>query len=265
MTMHCIAPGIRSRYTKEELKAIFKKLDLVIVDLDGCIFPGVTKVTMYRDVCISLFRMKGIRNYILLGYLLMHAAVISLMKFSGIFCSNVSDKKLILYFTKIVKKVPLSYLRKASVSIPGRSCPGARETLKILSEKAPVGIISQALDIVLDEYVRQFSGGGKNMIRFCDGNILSDLTLRNEKENNPFMFTGMDKEKHAKKRMLEFCSKKTMVIGHDRNDLLMMKAVREHNGITVGFNPIRKAKKLCDIIVTGKNWIPFQQVLQELI
>ena len=265
MTMHCIAPGISSRYTKEELKAILKKLDLVITDLDGCIFPGVTKVTMYRDVCLSLFRMKGIRNYMLLGQLLMHAAAISLMKFFGIFCSNVSDKKLILYFTRIVKKVPLSYLKKASVSIPGRSCPGAKETLRILSEKAPVGIISQALDIVLDEYVRQFSDGGRNMIRFCDGNILSDLTLQNGKESKTLMFTGRDKEEHAKKRMLEFGSKKTMVIGHDRNDLFMMKTVREHNGITVGFNPIPEVKKLCDIIVTGKNWIPLQQVLQELI
>ena len=43
--MHCLAPGLYSRYTTGEMKNVLKQVDLVIVDLDECIFPGITKVT----------------------------------------------------------------------------------------------------------------------------------------------------------------------------------------------------------------------------
>lgn len=261
--MNFVAPGVYSRYSKEELKNIFKGLDLVIADLDECIFPGITEVAVYRNICLNLIRRRKIKNCLLLGRLLAHAAAMYLMKFGQMLYLGISNKRLILYFTKSVKSVPQAYLEKATVPIPGRSYAGARETLEILSEKAKVGIISQGLDIVLNEYVKQFKDTSGSIIDFWDGNILAELVDYQNKARSNFIFDRHDKETHTRRRIGQFGAQKTMVIGHNRDDLGMIKVVKEHGGIVIGFNPTAEVEKWCDIVVTGKNWLGLKQIVQD--
>lgn len=262
--MNLLAPSVYSRYTKEVLNDIFKELDLVIVDLDECIFPGITKVTMYRNVCLLLIQHRRVKDCLLLGRLLAGSVMMALMKLAQVFCPWITNRQLILRFAKIIKPVPLPYLRKAAAAIPSRSYAGARETLELLSEKARVGIISHGLDIVLNEYAEQFNSDERTVIDFWDGNILSELTDRQDNTDNSFIFDQRDKQIRAERRIFQFGSKKMMVIGHNRDDLGMIKAAREHGGIIVGFNPTSEIEKWCDIVINGKNWIGFRQVIQEL-
>ena len=262
--MHCLAPGVYSRYTREELKNALKDLDLVVADLDECIFPGITKVILYRNICLLLIRSRQAKNCLLLGQLLTHALIVTLMKLVQMLCPGITNKQLILYFAKIIKPVSFSYLQKAAQSIPGRSYAGARETLEILSKKATVGIISQGLDIVLNEYVRQFNGSERSIIDFWDGNALSDLIDWENRADNGFIFNQHDKEVHTRRSILQFGAKKAMVIGHNRDDLGMIRVVREYDGIVVGFNPTSEVEKWCDIVVTGKDWMRLKQIVREL-
>ena len=79
-------------------------------------------------------------------------------------------------------------------SIPDKSYLGAKQTLEILSENSKVGIISQGLDIVLEEYVKQFSNSRRSFIDFWNGNILLNL-LDKQKIDGPdsiFIFGSND-------------------------------------------------------------------------
>ena len=118
------------------------------------------------------------------------------------------------------------------------------------------------MDIVLNEYVKQFKSVKGSIIDFWDGNILAELVDYRNKARSNFIFDRHDKETHTRKRIVQFGSHKTMVIGHNRDDLGMIKVVKEHNGIVVGFNPISEVEKWCDIVVTGKNWLGLKQVVQ---
>lgn len=259
--MNILAPGIYSQHTKKELSAFLAAVDLVLIDLDGCIFPGITGVVMYKKVCYSLLRLG---KYSLFGRLLLGSIIISLMKFLQMLHLGLTNKKLILYFTKVIRPVPLSYLEEAVKLIPDRSYAGAKETLEILSKKARVGIISQGLDVVLEEYVRQFHKAKTSFIDFWKGNSLADLLdyQDNPSRRNRFIFNSQDKELLVRKMIEDFQPKKIMVIGHDSGDLGMMAVVKEQRGIVVGFRPIKAAKKMCDIVITGADWTELKQIIQ---
>ncbi len=259
--MNILAHGVYSRYTKKKLTALLETVDLVLVDLDDCLFPGITKVVLYKKVCLFLLR-SG--EYILFGRLLIGAFIITLMKFSQILHLGVTNRELIFYFAKVIRCVPFPYLKEASRLIPDKSYAGARETLGILSKKARLGIISQGLDIVLDEYVKQFRDAKRSFIDFWDGNFLAALSdyQNNSSGKSRFIFSSKDKELFAKKRIEEFQAKKIMAIGRDSDDLGMMAVAKEHNGIIVGFRPTRKVRKICDIVITGKDWTGLKQIIQ---
>lgn len=264
--MYCLAAGVYSRHTKEELKNLFKELDLVMVDLDGCIFPGITNIAIYKNICLLLIRSRKLRNYALLSRLLIGGSILCLMKIIQILHLGITNRHLILCFASIIRRVPVPYLQQAAESIPYKSYAAARETLKILSKKARLGIISQALDIVLNEYVKQFNNGKENVIDFWDGNTLPDLFgFRKRVNTTTFIFNKSDKEAPARKRITQFNPRKIMVIGHNTDDLGMIKSAMEQNGIIIGFNPTSQIKKICDIVIREKNWVGFKKLIQEII
>lgn len=265
--MHCLAAGVYSRLTKEELGIFLKELDLVVVDLDECISPRITKVAMYKNICLFLVGSRQLKNWILLGRLLGGAVMMVLMRWMQRLGLGITNRQLISCFTKAIRFVPAPYLQRAVGSIPGKSYAGARETLEILSKKARVGIISQGLDIVLNEYVRQFSSQEESTIDFWEGNTLSALVndLEGPGTDKKFILNSQGKEAPTRKRIAQFKAKRIMVIGHNSDDLAMIKVVKEHKGIAIGFNPTKEIKKLCDIVVIGKNWLGLKQVAQELM
>ena len=265
--MHCLAAGVYSRPTKEELRIFLKELDLVVVDLDECIFPKITKVALYKNICLLLMGSGQLKDWVLLGRLLRGAVMMVLMRLVQKLCLGITNRQLIFYFARVIRPVPVPYLQRAVESIPGESYAGARQTLEVLSKKARVGIISQGLDVVLNEYVRQFSSQGKNTIDFWDGNILSGLITAREGPGagKNFILNSHDKEAPTRKRIAQFKAKRIIVIGHNSDDLVMIRVVREHKGMVVGFNPTKGIRKLCDIVVIGKSWMGLRQIVQELM
>ena len=78
--MHCLAAGVYSRLTKEELGIFLKELDLVVVDLDECISPRITKVAMYKNICLFLAGSGQLKDWVLLRRLLGRAMMMVLMR-----------------------------------------------------------------------------------------------------------------------------------------------------------------------------------------
>lgn len=265
--MHCLAAGVYSRPTKKELRIFLKELDLVVVDLDECISPRITKVAMYKNICLFLAGSRQLKDWVLLGRLLGGAVIMVLMRWAQKLGVGITNRQLMSCFVKAIRFAPTSYWQRAVESIPGKSYAGVRDTLETLSKKARVGIISQGLDVVLNEYVRQFNSQGKRVINFWEGNILSDLINNRDTSGTGknFILNSYGKEAPTRKRIAQFKAKRIIVIGHNSDDLAMIKVVKEHKGIVVGFNPTKEIRKLCDLVIIGKNWLGLKQVIQELM
>ena len=261
-----IAPGIYSSLSKEELRDFFFTADLVITDLDGCIFPGVTKMGVYHRVCLLLLQSGKLKNFLLLTKLLLGMTAVLVMKLVQLMHLGITNRQLILLFSNIMKGVPLAYMKQAAKLIPPSSYPGVKESIVLLSRKAKLGIISQGLDLVLKEYTTQFKDNHSSFLDFWDGNKWEDLlnySLLSKKGH--FIFGSYDKTRAIKRRIKEFAARKIIVIGHNNDDLGMMQVARQYSGLIIGFNPTRSVKNIAQLIIQGKDWREFSLLLHSFL
>ncbi len=244
-----IAPHIYSNWQREELNERLKKVDLALVDVDDCIYPGTTNLALLRNLFLILLH-RG--RYKIFFRLMRCLPILLLMKCLQLLNFGVDNCRLILFFSRMVSNIPLSYLQTAVQPIPSNSFPGAKETLTILSRKSKTGLISLGPEVILEEYKRQFRDGGIPLIDFYDGTQVN-------------LLKPIDKSRRARERIEEFKAKMPLVIGHNRDDLGMIKVVKRQGGFVLGFNPSREVAKQCDIIVRAKDWQPLAGYLQPLL
>ena len=242
-----IAPNIYSEREGKELSKYLERVDLVLIDLDDCLYPGTTNITLFKNLCLLLARKRMAKD---LARLSRSLPVLFLMKGGQLLKAGVTNPELTLYFSRMVSRVPFLYLQAAAKPIPSCSFPGVEETLKVLSRKARIGLISLGLDVVLEEYKAQFP-----LIDFFDCNPVAQGV--SEKT--------IDKAEKARERIEEFKAEMPLVIGHNSDDLGMIKMAREHSGLVLGFNPSQEVLKECDIVVKARDWQPLAKYLQSIL
>jgi len=208
----------------------------------------MTNLTLLKNLFFALLRN---REYKVLFRLIGRLPVLFIMKCRQLLGAGVDNPGLSLFFYRMITNIPFSYLQAAARSIPPNSFPGARETLSIFSRGARTGLVSLGLNVILEEYKKQFREG-KSLIDFYDG-------TRAE------LLSSLDKGKAAKQRIEEFAAKLPLVVGHNEDDLEMMMAAKEAGGLILGFNPSKKVMSYCDIIVKAKDWQPLAEYFQELL
>lgn len=257
-----IAPHIYSVYSKEETSKRLREVDLALIDMDGCVYPRTTGLSLFKNCCLLYF---GDRNIKIIFYIISFIAYYPIITFLNL-TRLVGNRKLIYFFFGIFRGIPLSYLQAAAKPIPAKSFPGAKKALSILSKHAKAGFISFGLDVVLDEYKAQFKDKGRQIISFYDSNHYiwrkdGERIVSNGIEQEQLMIKASDKADRARKRIKEFGSKTPLVIGHNQGDLGMMKVAKEHGGLSLGFNPSSDVVKHCHIVVKAKDWQPLASYL----
>lgn len=252
--MREIAPCIYSEMEDKELNERLGKMDLVLIDLDDCIYPGTTNVVLFRNLCLLLICSRRTKDLFYLFRFLRFLPILLSMKCLQLLGLGVGNTELTLFFSQMIEEVPFSYLQTVAMPIPSNSFPGVGETLNVLSRKAKVGIVSLGLDIVLEEYKIQFKDGERPLIDFYDGN---PVIQKISKET-------IDKSKKVRERIEEFKAEMPLVIGHNLDDLGMMKVSKEYGGLVLGFNPSQEIIKECDIVVKAKDWQPLAKYLQSI-
>lgn len=250
--MRKIAPCIYSKMEKKDLNERLKRIDLVLVDLDDCIYPGMTNVTLFKNLCLLLVCSRRIKNLFHIFRFLRFLPVLFLMKGLQLLRLGVDNPELALFFSRMIEKIPFFYLQAAAKSIPSASLLGAEEALEILSRRAKVGIISLGLDVVLEEYKIQFKGKGRQSVGFYNGSPIIQGVPQET----------MDKAKKARERIEEFKAEMPLVIGHNLDDFGMMKVAKEYGGLVLGFNPSRGVARVCDIVMIAEDWRPLAEYLQ---
>jgi len=240
-----IAPHIYSRWEPEELSERLRRVDLVLIDLDDCLYPGTTNLTLLTNLFFVLLRN---REYKVFFRLITRLPVLLAMKCRQLLDAGIDNPGLSLFFCRMIANTPFSYLQAAACSIPPNSFSGARETLSILSRRARTGLVSLGLDVVLEEYKKQFREE-ESLIDFYDG-------TRAE------LLNSLDKGSTARQRIKEFSAKMPLVLGHNEDDLGMMMAAKEVEGLILGFNPSKEVMRCCDVMVRAKDWQPLAKYLR---
>ncbi|MBT9131933.1 hypothetical protein B9J77_02305 [candidate division NPL-UPA2 bacterium Unc8] len=260
-----IASHIYSVYSKEETDKHLRKVDLVLIDMDGCVYPRTTGLSLFKNCCLLYF---DDRNIKIIFYIISFIAYYPIIMFLHLI-RLVNNHKLMCFFSGRFRGIPLSYLQAAARPIPAKSFPGAKKVLSILSKHAKTGFISFGLDMVLNEYKVQFRDEGRQLISFYDSNHCiwrkdSERIVSNGIEQEQLMIKASDKADRARERIKEFRAKAPLVIGHSQGDLEMMKVAKEYGGLALGFNPSSKIAKHCHIVVKAKNWQPLASYLSSV-
>jgi hypothetical protein len=258
-----IAPHVYSTYSKEEIDKRLKEVDLVLIDMDSCIYPGTTGLSLFKNYCLLYLRGGNIKIIFYIIFLIACQPTMILLRL-------IDNRKLMRFVSGIVRGAPLSYLQAAARLIPSKSFSGAKETLSILSKHAKAGFISFGLDIVLDEYKVQFKDEGRQLISFYDSNHFiwqkaGETMISNGIAIEHLMIKASDKADRTIKRIKEFRAKVPLVIGHSQGDLEMMKIAKEYGGLALGFNPSSKVAKHCHLVVKARDWQPLARYLSSVL
>ena len=266
---HEIVPGrVWSRLGFDELRKRYDGVDLVAVDLDECLFKGVSQSVLGRLIFFDLvkdYRLGSTFRYVLkfiLGFL--YLVVVELRKVMG---RPIHTAALMRMYEKVMRGLPEEYFSRAAAKLPSRSAHGALMVLGELSQKAPVGITSIGIDVVLKEYISQAPAEPDRGLSFYDGNrIIFDerggKSFFSGYDRRGIMRDAHDKEKALKRRITQYGAAAPLVVGHDENDAGMARLARAMGGIAIGLDPHRDCRDEFDVIIKSYNWYDLARLLR---
>jgi hypothetical protein len=265
MHPHRLLEGVYCRYPYSELLRRFRDTDLVVIDLDGCIFPGFSQTFLGRliffHIVFSPFNWRDIRFFpqLLLGSLFILRTQIK----RGL-GRKTSNLVMMQRYEDTMRGIPYKYFETLTGRIPYKSYYRSLDTINMLSNKAPVGIISFSLDIILRAYQSQANIAffSANTTRFAalDGNY-GFLGY----ETDSLKTNSLDKAQVMERYLKTYRAQCPMVIGHDEDDTQMVRIVQNMQGVSMGYNPLPDLNGLFDVSVKANNWGPIFTLFSDLM
>ena len=261
-----IVHGVYSVYSLQDLKSRFSNIDLIAIDLDECVFPGYSQTILGAFIFFNIFFMPyKLKDWKYIYQLINGGLFITFTKIKTLFNINAGNIDLIDKYEKTMKGIPQIYFDKMARFIPRLSYIFSYSAVRDLSKKAPVGIVSFGLNVILDEYVRQFGKEDKSYISFYDSNTICFQGgkfagyLRSQLKTDKF-----DKKATLESKFSEYKARCPLVIGHNEDDLEMVKYAQENGGIGIGFNPKKAFEKYYDVVIKSWTWMPIYKLVKLL-
>ena len=262
--LHRLSEGVYSKYTVEELRTRFKRVDLMIIDLDECLFPGYSQAKLGKLIFLDiLLRVSNLRHWKFLPQLLSGGIFIIMAKMKRAFGINTSNLKMINRYERTMRNIPKKYFYDLAKHLPAMSYYRAMDTIKELSKKATVGIISLGADVILKEYLSQL----RPYLSFFDSNVLLFGKVKDRKifkgyQTEDLKTNNSHKREMLEKRLGEFGSVCPLVIGHNEDDAEMARVAQERKGIGIGFNLSSSVKDTFDVRIMAKDWQPLYSLIR---
>ena len=273
----------------EELRAAFARAGLIALDLDECIFPGISQEALGARLAAQLLRRPGCRR--LVPRMLLGGAWRAWTRLKNLAGLPTPVPRLVAWFEWALRGIPEEDFHRTASRLPRHSFPLAAETIALLAEHAPTGIVSLGLDVVARAYIEQFAG-----LSFFEANtLLFAPGPRGQRvfagyDHTTALFTGEDKARALERRLTQLArdaplsppslsgrgegratvppspcplpgrerdgGRVPIVIGHNDDDVAMSRLARERGGLAIGFNPPRRLWEEFDAIATGPDWEP---------
>ena len=246
-----IAPGIFSGLSAGEVRSRLDAASVAFVDLDGCLFPGISYAALAAFVWAELLLGRcGRRSLHRLPGLTATLGPLYLKRWLWRFDRTVSSRRLLDHFATLFRGLEMDVIERAAGRLPRVPRRTVRETLSRLSRRMPVGILSMCLDAVGRAFQSQWTDAGRAVISFLLTNRLrpvptsrDGLTVFSGRYAAPFYSTAADKADAAGRWLSENGETVPLIIGHDEDDLDLARLADERDGLSVGIRPKRDFKR----------------------
>jgi phosphoserine phosphatase len=267
--LHQARPGLWSRVGTHELLSRIAAADIVISDLDECMYPTITQGLAGLIFVRRIFQAPFVETHReLIPNLLYRTVQIAASKIYQEISGDVQNSRLIRAFEKFARGVPIDYFTDATDEFKDKYYKGMPEALGAFSSRGvPVGVISLGIDIVIRPLLERIEATKGAKFSFFDcTHCLADERGGFDRFLPEKTYTKNDDKLYlVRGRCEEYGAKRCLVIGHDRDDLKMLAEARRLGGTTVGFNPVSEVYPHLDTAVFAPDWRPMASLFEEAL
>jgi hypothetical protein len=242
------------------LRAAIARCDLCVVDLDQCIYPGFTQITLGAFLLAAAFLPARWR---FLPRLLRGAAYIIKIRTRGvIFGEKPSNRDLMAAFLEAIRGWPPELLDRYSLLLPGTGPRRWREALSLLATRMPVYLFTFAIEPIASAYGRSPGRRGRPIFRGWRGSPLPGREEREEVSYSPESFSGETKRGWLEELLSSGGYRRPLIIGHGPDEALMARRARELGGSSIGRKGSESRAEF-DILLRGYPWKFISRALTE--
>ncbi len=256
-------PEIETSLPPEEITARLQRVDVAILDVDECLFPGYTQIELghliYRDLLrksagnpayLSLFLRFTMRGLLL--YLLKHLP------------GKHEQRNLMLHrhYIRTLRGIPRRLVLEQLPRVWRRLPSTVPTCLGFIGERVPVGIISLGWDIILQGLPDQLQRKGCPLsFRFTCANTTRWEGGRFVDLAPPVRVGPADKLSMFELENRTHGFKCPLVIGHNSDERQLCELARRQGGLSVGLGPRPSDRPFFDIRLATPDWAQLERFL----
>ncbi len=260
-------PSVRLRLSLDQTQRRFAACDLCCVDLDQCVFPTFTQIVLGT---LAIGRSAATpRLWPKLPQLMAGGAYIAGARLQKLRGYRPTNDELMQRFSSVMHGMPLDVVESLARVLPRISFPGWRDAMALISARMPTGLLSFAIQPIIDAYRRTHCWRGRPIFDLASGTPVEVASGAHGPVLLGCYDENSDLSDEAKLRTLEQwmtdCGARVpLVIGHGPDEALMAGFARERGGLAIGFRPKPEWADRFDVIVDALTWRPVTRLLRLL-
>jgi hypothetical protein len=250
-----------------EAQRRFAVCDICCVDLDQCVFPTFTQIALGT---LAVGRVTVTPSlWPKIGQLLAGGSYIVRSRLGQLRGVHPTNEEQMERFSRVMSGMPVDLIESLARLLPRISFPGWRDALAVISARMPTGMLSFAIQPIIDAYRRTHSWRGRPIFDLASGTPI-DI---GDDGNGPVLLacygaesnlTGQAKLDTLRRWMHQCSAAVPLVIGHGPDETPMADFARECGGLSIGFRPTSTWAGHFDVIVEALTWRPVTQLLRLL-
>ena len=244
----------------DELKKRIRLVDIIGLDVDNCLIAGHGQIhigiKLLPDIMLEAFM-----GFPAMFFTKVCAGVCGLcfFKLKKLLGTDSFNLFIMKCFAHTLKGISKDAFDEAVEDFRRLMRPGAEEAMQFLANSSPLVLLSLGLEPVA-RWLR-------DRIKDCDTVhriVVHANPVHFKKDGKSMVFTGYagypkikngeDKLNLLVREAERVGARTPMVIGHDENDLEMVKWTRNRRGVTIGFAPKKRYSGLFDVVVLEPSW-----------
>jgi len=261
-------PPVTFRVPLEEARQRFAACDICCVDLDQCLFPTFTQTVLGT---LAVGRAVVTPNlWSRLPRLLGGGGFLVATRLRQLRGHRPTNSELMARFSEVMAGMPMDLIESLARLLPRISFPGWRDSLALISARMPTGLLSFAIQPIIDAYRRTYGWRGKPIFDLASGTPV-DVTPGGRKGpvllgcyNGTTDLSGEAKLRTLERWMAEWEASVPLIIGHGPDEVPMADLARRHGGLSIGFRPAPGWADRFDLVVEAMTWRPVTRLLRLL-
>jgi hypothetical protein len=260
-------PSVTFRLPLDEARQRYAACDICCVDLDQCVFPTFTQTVLgtlaVGRALVSPTLWPKLPRLLGGGYYL---AATRLRQITG---RPPTNNELMARFSAVMGGMPMDLIERLAKLLPRISFPGWRDSLALISARMPIGLLSFAIQPIIEAYRRTFGWRGKPIFDLASGtpvevagSATGPVLLGCYDDSTDL--TGPAKLRTLMRWMEENEARVPLVIGHGPDEAPMADFARQRGGLSIGFRADSGWAEHFDLVVDALTWRPVTRLLRLL-